>query len=38
LKFPNRDLDLAQAAAARMGMLRAGVKYLKWRKITNAAK
>jgi hypothetical protein len=33
LKFPDRDLDLSQAAAAKMGMLTEGIRYMKWRKI-----
>lgn len=32
-KFPNRDLDLSQVAAAKMGMLTEGVRFMKWRKI-----
>ena len=33
LMFPDRDLDLSQAAAAKMGMLTEGIRYMKWRKI-----
>ena len=37
-KFPDRDIDLAQAPAARRGMLTEGVRYMKWRKIETAIK
>jgi len=33
LKFPDRDLDLSQAAAAKLGMLTEGIRHMKWRKV-----
>ena len=31
--FPDRDIDLSQAAAAKMGMLTEGIRHMKWRKV-----
>ena len=32
-KIPERDIDISQAAARKMNLLKRGIRYMKWKKL-----